>query len=65
MTYIIFYILFNVTCMTVIVRMCYEPFQRGDRLYTSESDVCRRQILTYKDGLRTEINIAFLLAVDP
>ena len=21
-----------------------------DRLYTSESDVCRRQILTYKDG---------------
>ena len=29
-------------------------FKRGDRLYTSESDVCRRQILTYKDGLRTE-----------
>ena len=26
----------------------------GDCLYTSESDVCRRQILTYKDGLRTE-----------
>ena len=25
----------------------------GDRLYTSESDVCRRQILTYKDGPRT------------
>ena len=24
--------------------------QRGDRLYTSESDVCRRQILTYKIG---------------
>ena len=31
-----------------------KPFQRGDRLYTSESDVCRRQILMYKDGSRTE-----------
>ena len=29
-------------------------FQRGDRLYMSEYDVYRRQILTYKDGLRTE-----------
>ena len=29
-------------------------FQRGDRLYTSESDVYRRQILTYKDGSRAE-----------
>ena len=29
-------------------------FQCGDRLYTSESDVYRRQILTYKDGPRTE-----------
>ena len=27
----------------------------GDRPYTSESDVWRRQILTYKDGLRAEI----------
>ena len=25
-------------------------FHCGDRLYTSESDVYRRQILTYKDG---------------
>ena len=25
-------------------------FQRGDRLQPSESDVYRRQILTYKDG---------------
>ena len=24
--------------------------QRGDRLYTSESDVCRRLILKYKNG---------------
>ena len=29
-------------------------FQRGDRLYTSESDVYRRQIMTYKDGPRAE-----------
>ena len=27
-------------------------FQCGDRLYTSESDVYRRQILTYKDDPR-------------
>ena len=31
---------------------------RGDRLYTSESDVHRRQILTYKYGPFTEkINV--------
>ena len=29
-------------------------FQCGDRLYTSESAVYRRQILTYKDDPRTE-----------
>ena len=29
-------------------------FQCGDRLYTSESDVYRRQILTYEDGPRAE-----------
>ena len=29
-------------------------FQCGDCLYTSESDVYRRQIMTYKDGPRTE-----------
>ena len=28
--------------------------QRGDRLYTSESDVYRRQILTYKVDPRAE-----------
>ena len=28
--------------------------QRGDRLQTSESDVCKRQILTSKDDPRTE-----------
>ena len=40
-------------------------YQRGDRLYTSESDVCRRQILTYKDGPRTERIKIFLMAADP
>ena len=30
----------------------FEFFQRGDRLYASESDVYRRQILTHKDGPR-------------
>ena len=29
-------------------------FQSGDRLYASESDVYRRQILTYKDDSRAE-----------
>ena len=29
-------------------------FQCGDRLYTLETDVHRRQILTYKDGPRAE-----------
>ena len=28
----------------------HQPLQSGDRLYTSESDVYRRQILTYIDG---------------
>ena len=28
----------------------FKFFQCGDRLYTSESDVCRRQILTSKNG---------------
>ena len=32
-----------------------QPFLRGDHLHTSESDVCRRQILTYKVDPRTEI----------
>ena len=35
------------------------------RLYTSESDVCGRQILTYKDDPRTEIIEIFIMAVDP
>ena len=43
----------------------YLTFSASDRLYTSESDVCRRQILTYKDDPRTErINI-FIAAIDP
>ena len=55
--------------------MPLQPFQRGDRLYTSESggdrlytsesDVCGRQILTYKDGPHTEKFNKILMAVDP
>ena len=42
-----------------------QPFHRDDRLYMSESDVCKRQILTYKDGRSTgRINI-YIMAVDP
>ena len=36
-----------------------------DRLYTSESDVCRRQILMYGDGPSTERIIVFIMAIDP
>ena len=32
----------------------FQFFQCGDHLYTSESDVYRRQILKYKDNPRTE-----------
>ena len=35
--------------------LVYYPLQRGNRLYTSESDICRHQILTYKDDPRAEI----------
>ena len=30
------------------LEICYS-FQRGDRFYMSEYDLCRRQILTYKN----------------
>ena len=41
------------------------PFQRDDRLYTSESDVCRRRILTHKECPSAEIIKIFIMAVDP
>ena len=41
-----------------------KPFQRVDRYYTSESDVCGRQNLTYKDGPRTERIKIFIVVVD-
>ena len=43
----------------------FEPSKCGGRLYTSEFDVCRRQILMYKDGRRTEGITSFMIAVDP
>ena len=42
--------------------LCHYRFQRGDRFYTSESDVCRRQILTYKNDPITEIIKIFIMA---
>ena len=42
-----------------------EPFHREHRLYTSASDVCRRQMLTYKDDPRTEKIKIFITAADP
>ena len=38
----------------------FQFFQSGDRLYTSESDVYRRQILAYRDGLRVESIVPFI-----
>ena len=32
----------------------FQLFQRGARLSTSQSDVYKRRILTYKDGPRAE-----------
>ena len=43
----------------------FKPSKCGGRLYTSETDVCRRQILMYKDGPRTESFKTFMIAVDP
>ena len=37
----------------------------GNRLYTSESDVCGRQILTYKDDPRTERIEIYIMVVGP
>ena len=47
-----------------MLELDFEPLQSGDRFYTSESDVCRRQILTYKDDPRTERIKIFIMAVD-
>ena len=38
-------------------------FLLQDRLHTSESDICRRQILRYKNDPRTERIIIFLMAI--
>ena len=46
----------------------YQPFECGYceyRLYTSESDVCRRQIMTLEDDPRTERSKIFIMVGDP
>ena len=45
---------FEYLCYVSIAIIIILFFQCGDRLWTSESDVCRRQILTSKDGPRAE-----------
>ena len=39
---------------TAVVNILILSIQCGNRLYTSESDVYRRQILMYKDGPSAE-----------
>ena len=46
--------LFTIFSRMISVVICLQPLQCGDRLYMLECDVCRGQILTYKDGPRTE-----------
>ena len=41
------------------------PLECGDRYNTSESDVWRRQIMTYKDDARSGRIKIFIMAVDP
>ena len=47
------------TC--IVIRESPNP----NRLYTSESDVCRRQNLTSKDGHRSVRVNLLIMAVDP
>ena len=42
-----------------------QPLQCGDQLWSSESDACRRQILTSKVDPHTVRVKIFLMAVDP
>ena len=51
----------------IILNFCelFQPFHRGDHLYTSESAVYRRQILTYKNCFHTERIKIFLMVLDP
>ena len=48
----------------LLAQNMFYPFQRGDRLYTSEPDVCGRQVLTYKDGPRAENIERFIMIID-
>ena len=50
--------------IVTVLSLINQALQRGDRLQTSESDVCRRQILTTKDDPLTERFKQFIMAVD-
>ena len=49
--------------MDSLDKRCINPVSTG--IYTSESDVCRRQILTSKVDLHTEIIKIYIMPVDP
>ena len=61
------YELFHRGSETQLQNLIYplQPLQRGDRLQSSESDVCRRQILSSKVDLRTVRIHIIILDVDP
>ena len=42
-----------------------QPSQLGNRFYSSESDVCRRQIPTYNDDSRIKRITICIMVVDP
>ena len=49
----------------IVIWTLSQPSRGRNRLYTSKSDVCRRQILTYKDDFRAERIKIFIMVVDP
>ena len=58
-------ICFNKTQILFPIMFIAFTLQHGDSCNTSESDVCRRHILTYKDDPRSEKIEIFLMVVDP
>ena len=53
------------SCTTVDIPYEFCQNYCGDRLHTSELDVCRRQALTSTDGPRNERIKIFIMALDP
>ena len=51
--------------LAYIIYSLLKPLQRGGRLWTSEYDVCTRQMLTSKIDLRTVKIKIVIIVVDP